>query len=358
MKKRSLMCLILALSLLVCACAAPVEEGEERDSNYLYVYNYGTYIDPDVIDMFEEETGLTVVYDVFDTNEEMYPVISSGSVKYDVVCASEYTVEKLWKNGYLSEINLDNVPNFKYVNDICRQFAEQFDPGNKYSVPYNWGTVGILYNSRMIEEGEITKWSDLWKEEYFDEIMMMDSLRDIYVAPLCMLGYSINTTSEAEMREATDLLIKQKELVYSYKTDAIRDFLLNESAAIGQIYSGEALYCQEDDEDMVYVVPEEGSNIWFDCWVIPKNAQSQKNAELWIDFMLRPEIGFMTYEYVGYSTPNSATEEMIKEEYPEEIDNQALFPDQELVDNCEIFHFLGADVDRMYNNFWKELKAY
>ena len=353
MRKRFFVFLLI-FSLFMCACGAD-DGGDQPEvpagSNVVYVYNYGDYIDPDIIDMFEEETGIKVIYDTFDTNEEMYPIISSGSVRYDVVCPSEYMVEKMLANGLLAEIDLDNVPNFQYITESCRQFAESYDP-------YTWGTVGIMYDTDYIEEGSITKWSDLWKEEYRDEVMMMDSLRDIYMVALKQLGYSANTTNEQELREATDLLIAQKDLVYKYATDAIRDFLLNESASIGVIYSGEVLYCQEEDDSLVYVLPEEGSNVWFDSWVIPANCRNKENAEAWINFMCRPEIAFKTFEYIYYATPNQGAIEMIEEEYPEFMDNMALFPDEEALAKCEIYHYLGSEADQMYNRYWKEFKAY
>lgn len=363
MKKSLLKIVVLTFlifALALCGCGTNEEDVPEDDASYsgvVYVYNYGDYLDPEMIDLFEEETGIKVVYDTFDTNEEMYPVIANSSVRYDVVGAGDYMVEKMIINGLLDQIDYANIPNFKYVSDMCREFAKGYDPGNVYSVPYTWGTVGILYNSRNIPDGEITAWSDLWKDKYYDDIMMMDSLRDGLLIPLKILGYSCNTADEEEVSKAADLLIEQKPLVYKYATDAIRDLLLNESANIGVIYSGEALYCQEDDEDMHYVLPEEGSNIWFDTWTIPKNAENKKNAEAWINFMCRPDVAFATYEYLHYSTPNSEAEKMIIEEYPEDLENPAIFPSQELIDKCETYHYLGKETDALYNKYWKKFKA-
>ena len=360
---KKLFAILLLSTFLLTACGGAEEEpgaaGTPSSDNVVYVYNYGDYIDPDVLDLFEEETGIEVVYDVYDTNEEMYPVISTGSVSYDVVCPSEYMVEKMIQNDMLVPINYDNVPNFQYISDAMRGIAEEYDPGNVYSVPYNWGTVGILYNTEMIPEGELTCWADLWDEKYYDEIMMQDSLRDIYMVPLKILGYSANTTDEQELREATDLLIAQKPLVYKYATDAIRDFVLNESVAIGVIYSGEVLYCQEENEALDYVLPEEGSNVWVDSWVIPATARHKENAEAWINFMCRPDIGLLTFDYIYYSTPNQGTLDLMAEdeEYAEYLDNPAFNPPEELLEKCEIYHYLGPEADELYNNFWKEFKT-
>lgn len=363
MKKRVFALLILLL-LFVSGCGSS-EGGEEHEQSELsgrvvYVYNYGDYIDPECIDMFEEETGITVVYDVFDTNEEMYPVVSSGAVRYDVVCPSEYMVQKMMANDMLAEINYDNVPNFEYISQTCRDIAEQYDPGNRYSVPYNWGTVGILYNTNVYPSGSITSWSDLWKDEYFDDVMMMDSLRDIYMVPLKILGLSANTTDPDELRAATDLLIEQKPLVYKYATDAIRDFLLSESANIGMIYSGEVGYCLEEVDFLEYVLPEEGSNVWVDSWVIPKNCRDKEAAEAWINFFCRPDIGLMTFDYIYYSTPNDGTLELMREdpEYEEILENPAIVPSDDIISRCEVYRYLGPEADRLYNEYWKEFKAY
>jgi len=364
-RTKRLFCLLLAVAMILslsgCGSAEVSEEqGGSEDSNVVYVYNYGDYINPEAIELFEEETGIKVVYDVYDTNEEMYPVISSGSVRYDVVCPSEYMVEKMIANDLLAPVNYDNVPNFQYVSDTLRKIADQYDPGNVYSVPYSWGTVGILYNTSMIPSGSITRWSDLWDSTYFDEIMMMDSLRDIYMVPLVMLGRSINSVNEQDLRDATDLLIEQKQLVYKYATDAIRDFLINESAAIGMIYSGEVLYCLEEYEGLEYVLPEEGSNVWVDNWVIPKNCRNKENAEAWINFFSRPDVALMTFDWIYYSTPNEGTLELMEadEAYAEYLENPAINPSEELLGRCEIYHYLGSDADELYNQYWKEFKAY
>ena len=360
---RKALCLALgaALCFSLIACGETADEGEEvagpGENGVVYVYNYGDYVDPDVVDMFEEETGIKVIYDTFDTNEEMYPIVASSSVSYDVVGSGEYMAQKLIENDLLAEINYDNVPNFCYISDMSKEFANYYDPGNKYTVPYTWGTVGIVYNSRNIADGELTGWADLWDEKYYDDIMMMDSLRDGMMIACKLLGYSCNTTDETELAAATQKLIEQKDIVYKYGTDAIRDLMLNESANIGVIYSGEAIYCSDEDPDMHYVVPKEGTNIWFDTWCIPKTAENKENAETWINFMCRPDIALKTYEYLHYGTPNASAEEMVAKLYPEDLENPALFPDMSDTSKFEIFRYLGSEADKIYNSYWKEFKA-
>lgn len=360
---KKVLVLLLVFSMLAtmmsCGNAADDEsDGPEAGENgVVYVYNYGDYVDPDLVDQFEEETGITVVYDTFDTNEEMYPIVANDTVHYDVVGSGEYMAQKLIANDLLYPLNKENIPNLEYIDDMCKEFSDDYDPGQVYTVPYTWGTVGILYNSRNIADGEITSWADLWDEKYYDNIMMMDSIRDAFMIAQKLQGRSANTVDEQEISEATDLLIEQKELVYRYGTDSVRDFLLNESADIGVIYSGEALYCQDEDEDMHYVLPEEGTNIWFDTWTIPKTAENKENAEAWINFMCRPDVAFKTYEYLHYPTPNTGAAEMIAEEYPEDLENPALFPADEIIKKCEVYHYLGPDADKIYSKYWKELKT-
>ena len=284
--------LLLALSLAVlpltaCGSASAASNGE------VVVYNWGEYIDPETISMFEEETGIKVIYDEFETNEIMYPKIEAGASKYDVVCPSDYMIQKMIENDLLAELNYDNIPNAK--KNIGEQYWEQskqFDPENKYSVPYCWGTVGILYN---------------------------------------------------------------KTLVQAYVIDQVRDKMIGNEAAIGVIYSGEAIYTQRENPDLEYVVPKEGTNVWIDSWVITKNAPNMENAEKFIDFMCRPEIALKNFEYITYSTPNDAARDLIEDE---DIRNSKIaFPNLDEYNNLETFTYLGDDADSLYNELWKEVKS-
>lgn len=322
--------------------------------NQVIVYNWGEYLDPDAIEMFEEETGIDVVYEEYETNEIMYPKIQSGAIAYDVVCPSDYMIERMIENNLLTEINFDNIPNIKNIGDVYMEQSRQFDPDNKYSVPYLWGTVGILYNKTMVD-GPIDSWSVLWDEKYKDSILMQDSVRDAFGVALKYLGYSLNSTDLDELTAAKKLLIDQKPLVQAYVVDQVRDKMIGNEAAIGVIYSGEAIYTQLENPDLEYVIPKEGSNMWIDSLVIPKNAKHKENAEAFINFVCRPEIAKMNFDYITYSIPNEAGRELIEE--PALRNSKIAFPDAKELERCETFKFLGDENDAVYNELWREVKS-
>ena len=313
--------LILLPAALLSGCGSSSDD----TNGQVIVYNWGEYIDPDTIEMFEEETGIQVVYDEYETNEIMYPKVESGAASYDVVCPSDYMISKMIAGGLLAEINFDNIPNAKA--NIDAQYFEQskgFDPENKYSVPYCWGTVGILYNKTMVDE-PITSWAQLWDEKYADNILMQDSVRDAFMVAEKLNGFSMNTLDPDELEITKNSLIEQKPLVQAYVIDQVRDKMIGGEAAMGVIYSGEAIFTQRENPDLVYVIPDEGTNVWIDSWVIIKNAPNKENAEKFIDFMCRPDIALMNFDYITYSTPNKAARELIEDE---EIRNSEIaFPD-------------------------------
>ncbi len=330
-------------------------------SNELYVYNWGEYIDETVIEDFEKETGIHVVYDLFETNEEMYPVIEAGGVAYDVVCPSDYMIQKMIENDLLAEINFDNIPNISQIDPEYMERSRAFDPENRYSVPYTWGTVGILYNDKMVAElgaEPPDSWMDLWDEKFSGEILMQDSVRDAFMCALKALGYSLNSTDPDELNQAKDLLIRQKPLIQAYVIDQVRDKMLGGEAAVGVIYSGEMLYLQElaegKDFHLEYVIPKEGTNLWIDSWVIPKNAKNKENAEKWINFLCRPDIAKRNFEYITYATPNKGAYDMLDEDLQQ---NKAVFPDWDSLTNAEVYQYLGDEADSLYNELWKEVKS-
>ena len=329
------------------------KDGTSKNGQVI-VYNWGEYIDPEIIDHFEEETGIDVIYEEFETNEIMYPKIQSGAIAYDVVCPSDYMIQRMIENDLLAEINYDHIPNLKYIGDNYMKMSRQFDPENKYSVPYLWGTVGILYNKKMVDE-PVDSWGILWDKKYEDSILMQDSVRDAFAVALKYLGYSLNSTDLDELEAAKNLLIEQKPLVQAYVIDQVRDKMIGGEAALGVIYSGEALYCQQENPDLDYVIPKEGTNIWIDSWVIPKNAKNVENAEAFINFLCRPDIAKMNFDYITYSIPNTAGRDLIEDE---SLRNSPIaFPDDSKLENCETFRFLGDDNDALYNRLWREIKS-
>lgn len=329
------------------------KDGTSKNGQVI-VYNWGEYIDPEIIDLFEEETGIDVIYEEFETNEIMYPKIQSGAIAYDVVCPSDYMIQRMIENDLLAEINYDHIPNLKYIGDNYMKMSRQFDLENKYSVPYLWGTVGILYNKKMVDE-PVDSWGILWDKKYEDSILMQDSVRDAFAVALKYLGYSLNSTDLDELEAAKNLLIEQKPLVQAYVIDQVRDKMIGGEAALGVIYSGEALYCQQENPDLDYVIPKEGTNIWIDSWVIPKNAKNVENAEAFINFLCRPDIAKMNFDYITYSIPNTAGRDLIEDE---SLRNSPIaFPDDSKLENCETFRFLGDDNDALYNRLWREIKS-
>ena len=323
-------------------------------TNQVIVYNWGEYLDPEVITLFEKETGINVVYEEFETNEIMYPKVQSGAIAYDVVCPSDYMIQRMIENDLLAELNFDNIPNVKNIGQEYFKQSRQFDSENKYSVPYCWGTVGILYNKTMVDE-PIDSWSVLWDEKYKDNILMQDSVRDAFAVALKYKGHSLNSTDLDELEEAKELLIEQKPLVQAYVIDQVRDKMIGNEAAIGVIYSGEAIYTQLENPNLEYVIPKEGSNVWIDSWVIPKNAKHKENAEAFINFLCRPDIAKMNFDYITYSTPNTAARELIED--PAIRNSKIAFPDASELERCETFQFLGDKNDASCNKLWREIKS-
>ncbi|MCR4744316.1 MAG: ABC transporter substrate-binding protein [Lachnospiraceae bacterium] len=346
-------------AILFCSCIFTLSgcgSVKNADSpNSLLVYNWGEYMDPDVLTEFTEETGIDIIYDEYETNEIMYPKIESGAVNYDLVCPSDYMIDKMIQNNLLQEIDYSKLSNIGNIGESYLESSEVFDPGNKYSVPYCWGTVGILYNKTMVDE-PVDSWDILWNEKYKNNILMQDSVRDAFCVALKRLGYSCNSTDHDELEAARESLKEQKHLVQAYVVDQVRDKMIGNEAALGVIYSGEAIYCQEENPDLDYVIPKEGTNIWIDSWVIPQNAKHVENAYKFIDFLCRPDIALKNFEYITYSTPNAAARDLIEDE---EIRNSHIaFPDLSQYTNIEAYDYLGDKADKYLNGLWREVKSY
>jgi spermidine/putrescine-binding protein len=338
----------IAAALIMCTACRSGENGE------VYVYSYGDYFDPMLAETFEEETGIRVIIDSYDTAEEMYTVVENNATTYDCICTSDYMIERMADNDMLAELNYDNIPEAVNIDDIYMKKSEVFDPGNKFSVPYQAGIAGILYNTKMVGDEKIDSWDDLWNEKFADQIVMPDSVRDAFMIGLKKNGYSENTADEAEIKAAAKDLIKQKPLVYKYANDSARDLLADGSAALGVVWNGEYIYTKDLNEDVAYVVPEEGSEFFIDSWIIPKEAVNKENAEKWINFLCKAEVAAKNFDYLYYTTPNKAALELIDQEY---LDEEAVFPTKETIDRCESLRTLDSKTTDLYSKYWKQVKS-
>ena len=343
-KKIICMALALALSLSLVAC------GGGGGKVTLNVLNWGDYIDPELLRQFEDETGIAVKYTTMTSNEEMLVKLASADNIYDVCFPSDYLIEKLAADDLLYPINKANIPNLANIDP--RFLDLSFDPGNTYSVPYMWGTVGILYNKTMVTD-PVDSWNILWNEKYAGQILMYDSMRDTIGITLKKLGMDINTRSEADVLAAQEALIAQKPLVRAYLTDDIKMELINGSAAMGVVYSGDAVYCISENPDLAYAVPKEGSNVWFDNIIIPKSSQHTAEAEQFINFLCDAKVAAQNSDYIGFSTPNA---EALKLMDPAYAADPTYNPPQNVLDRCQIFQDLG-DFVKVFSDAWTKVKA-
>lgn len=343
-KKIVCLALALALSLSLFAC------GGGSGKVTLNVLNWGDYIDPELLRQFEDETGISIKYTTMTSNEEMLVKLASADNIYDVCFPSDYLIEKLVADDLLYAISKTNIPN---LSNIDPRFLDlSFDPGNKYSVPYMWGTVGILYNTTMVTD-PVDSWNILWDEKYAGQILMYDSMRDTIGITLKKLGLDINTRNEADILAAQEALIAQKPLVRAYLTDDIKMELINGSAAMGVVYSGDAVYCISENPDLAYVVPKEGSNVWFDNIIIPKTSKHTAEAEQFINFLCDAKVAAQNSDYIGFSTPNAAALALMDPAYAED---PTYNPPQDVLDRCQIFQDLG-DFVKVFSDAWTKVKA-
>lgn len=331
--------------------ATLVLTGCKSNKETLYVYNWGDYVDETILEEFEKETGIKLVYDTFATNEDMYVKIKSGGSSYDVIFPSDYMLTRMLEEGMLEKIDLAKIPNAKHINE--RLMSPTYDENNEYSLPYMWGTLGILYNTTMVDEEELS-WDILWDPKYKKEILMLDSQRDSIGAALLRLGYSINTLDPRELAEAGNLLKEQKSLVLAYVVDEGKDKMVAGEAALALTWSGEAYYAIDESDDLAYAIPRDGTNLWYDVMAIPKGAKNIEAAHKFMDFLNRPEISFRNADYTGYATPNVAALAML----PEEVQNdRGAYPQDEDLVNAEVFVNLGSTL-RDYDRIWTEVKAH
>ncbi|MBR6040146.1 MAG: spermidine/putrescine ABC transporter substrate-binding protein [Clostridia bacterium] len=360
---KKILCLVLAFVLLsaFAACKSTVEVDEntfadgdqyETIGGELNVLNWGEYIDPELIELFEAETGVKVNYIEMTSNEEMLIKLRSSDSPYDLCFPSDYIIEQMIREDMLQPLDMSKIPNAKNIDPKMTEITNIFDPGNKYSLPYMWGTVGILYNTTMVDE-PVTSWGILWDEKYAGQIYMYDSLRDSIGITLKYLGYEMNTRSEEEVAAARDKLIEQAPLRKGWGTDDLRATMENGKAAMCVIYSGDAFCSMDAVEDLAYAVPDEGSNVWFDNVIIPKTAKNIEAAHAFINFLNDGNIAARNTEYIYYSTPNKAAMERLDTYFTE---NETYNPPQEVLDRCEIFHDLGDFTD-VFTKAWSAIKS-
>ena len=346
---------LLMMSCLMFGVAGCGSTGDGGKKEQVYVYSWGDYLDPEVLKTFEQETGIHVVLDEFDTNESMYPRVAEGAVHYDVICPSDYMIQKMIGNNLLQPLDFSKLPDAKkYIGEEFFNQAKTFDPGNKYAVPYCWGTVGIIYDKTKVTE-PVDSWNILWDEKYKGQILMQDSARDALMIPLKLMGKSMNETDKDVLAQAQEMLKKQKPLVQAYVVDEVKEKLIGSEAAMGVVFSGEALIILQENPNMAFAVPKEGTNFWIDGWVITKDAQNVDAAHKFINFMCRPDIAVRNFDYLGYSTPNIAVKDL--EENEEYKNSPIAFPSPDVYKDQETYKYLGNQMDEYYNNLWMQVKV-
>lgn len=347
MKKhgKSYLTLLLMLTLVLAGGCGRKNQVE------LNVYNWGDYIDESVLQDFEAEYNIKINYDTFTTNEDMYVKVKAGGSAYDVLIPSDYMIKRMIDEDMLEQIDFNNVPNFQYIDDKFKNL--DYDPDNAYSIPYMWGTVGILYDQTAVSPAP-DSWNVLWDQKYAKQILMLDSERDSIGITLKMLGYSLNTKDPVQLEQAKEALIKQKPLVLAYVVDEVKDKMIAGEAALAVVWSGDAVYCMRENENLDYIIPKEGSNLWFDGLVIPKGSPHKKEAELFINYLCETDIAFRNADYIGYSSPHT---EAVKK-LPEELtSSRSAYPLAEDLIDSEVFVDLGS-VLRDFNRIWTEVKAH
>ena len=327
--------------------------GKSESTEYLTVINYGEYIEMDILDQFTEETGIEIKYEEALTPEDLYAKYSSGAISYDVLCTSDYMIKRLIQEGEAQKVDFSEMEYIDNIGDRFWELTDDFDPNNEYALPYFYGTVGILYDTTKVD-GEIDSWGVLFDGSFKNDIIMQNSQRDTFMVALKYLGYSLNTSDEDELREALDLLIRQKPDVQAYLVDEARDEVVAGNAAMAVIYSGEAYLGHVYNENLAYVVPKEGSNKWVDTWIVTKNCQNMDAAQKFLDFLCREDIAMQNFEYTYYPTPNEAVIANMDEELRS---NPIISPDEAELQICEVYTQIDEEVIKLYNDLWKELKA-
>lgn len=354
---------IITFALALClifGCVAMTGCSKKSDDDVtLYVYNWGQYIsegDDDSIDVIAEfekaYPNIHVKYSTFDSNEIMYSKLVNGGITVDVVIPSDYMVGRMRQEGMLLELNYDNIPNAKYIDPAFRSLG--FDPEDKYSVPYTWGTVGIIYNTKYVDEADVTGWELLWNDKYAGKTLMFDNSRDAFGIAEFLLGYSINTTDENELKAAADKLAEQKPVVQAYVMDQIFDAMENEEAWIAPYYAGDYLLMAEENPDLAFFRPaHQGFNVFTDSMCIPTCAENKEAAEIFINFLCDPEISAANLDYLGYSVPASESKKFLDEEL---VNDPIAYPDEEELAKATAFDFLPEETSRLMEKLFMEVR--
>lgn len=343
---------IIFVSIILMAVNSKLNEGRgSSGKGSITVYNWGEYIDPDLIKQFEQETGIKVIYETFDSNEGMMAKIEQGGTSYDITMPSEYAIEMMAEADLLLPLDYSKIPNAKNIDPYFLDLP--FDPGNKYSLPYFWGTLGIAFNPELLEGQTFESWDNLWDPSLKQRVILVDSARESIGMGLNSLGYSLNSTDKQQLREATDKLKTLSPNVKAVIGDEVTQLMVNGEASIALTWSGQAADMMYENEDIDYIVPEEGSNLWFDNMVIPRTATNIDGAHAFINFLLGAEVAAQNADYVGYSTPNLAALEFMD---PEVIEDERFYPDEETRSHLEVYRNLGLEMLGHYNDLFLEFK--
>lgn len=344
---------ILVACLVLFGIRKKFETATAGSKDTIIVYNWGDYIDPELITQFEEETGYKVIYETFDSNEAMLTKIKQGGTNYDIAIPSEYTINKMVKENLLEKLDYSKIKGIEHIDS--RFLHQSFDPENKYSIPYFWGTLGIVYNTKVYPEGYLKEWRDLWKPELKDSILFIDGAREMMGIALQTLGYSLNEKDEMIVKEAGKYLKTLMPNAKAIIADEMKTYMIQGEANIAVTFSGEAAKMLNENEDLAYVVPSEGTNLWFDNIVIPKTVGNKEGAYAFINFMLRPEIAAKNAQYVGYATPNKDALALL----PEEVtSDESFYPSEEAMEKMEVYENLGTDLLSLYNDLFLEAKIF
>lgn len=342
---------LFGLALTGCSGSSSGTPSESSASGgEVNVFNWGVYIDESIFEEFEQQTGIKVNYDTYESNEAMYGVLKNEGANYDVIIPSDYMISRMIAEDMLEPLNFDNIPNDSDIDPTLKN--PKYDPDSAYSVPYMWGTVGIIYNTKVVTE-EVKSWSILFDEKYANQILMFNNSRDAIGIALKYLGYSYNTTDKAQISQAVDLLIQQKPLVQSYVMDEVFDKMISGEAAIAPYYAGDYLVMAEENSDLAFCLPEEGSNLFVDAMCIPKGAANKSNAEAFINYMCSTEAGLANCEEIGYSTPLLSVKDALD---PVISGNPISYPDPAVLTKCETYQNLPQNILDYYDSEWLRLK--